>query len=156
MHAEFLHVKPGKGAAFVRSKLKNYVTGNTVERTFRAGESVGTADIDRIDTQFTYGEGDTVRHQDDWVRVGLRVRVKVRVGIRDRVESLAIKLCFRQSKHGHALTGASEKHKLRARKTRVEGDGAPANEVGQLATVIGCVRQRCFSSRWQFVTSCML
>ncbi len=39
--AEFLHVKPGKGAAFVRSKLKNYVTGNTVERTFRAGEQVG-------------------------------------------------------------------------------------------------------------------
>ncbi len=38
--AEFLHVKPGKGAAFVRSKLKNYVTGNTVERTFRAGEQV--------------------------------------------------------------------------------------------------------------------
>ena len=54
-------MKPGKGAAFVRSKLKNYVTGNTVERTFRAGESVGTADIERIDTQFTYGEGDTVR-----------------------------------------------------------------------------------------------
>ena len=62
---EFLHVKPGKGAAFVRSKLKNYVTGNTVERTFRAGESVGTADIERIDTQFTYGEGDTVRHCGD-------------------------------------------------------------------------------------------
>ena len=61
LRAEFLHVKPGKGAAFVRSKLKNYVTGNTVERTFRAGESVGTADIERIDTQFTYGEGDTVR-----------------------------------------------------------------------------------------------
>lgn len=38
--AEFLHVKPGKGAAFVRTKLRNYVTGNTVERTFRAGESV--------------------------------------------------------------------------------------------------------------------
>ena len=39
-HAEFMHVKPGKGAAFVRSKLRNYVTGNTVERTFRAGEQV--------------------------------------------------------------------------------------------------------------------
>lgn len=54
-------MKPGKGAAFVRSKLKNYVTGNTTERTFRAGESVATADIERIDTQFTYAEGDTVR-----------------------------------------------------------------------------------------------
>lgn len=39
---EFLHVKPGKGAAFVRTKLRNYITGNTVEKTFRAGESVRT------------------------------------------------------------------------------------------------------------------
>lgn len=38
--AEFLHVKPGKGAAFVRTKMRNYVTGNTVEKTFRAGVSV--------------------------------------------------------------------------------------------------------------------
>lgn len=37
---EFLHVKPGKGAAFVRTKIRNYVTGNTVEKTFRAGSSV--------------------------------------------------------------------------------------------------------------------
>lgn len=37
---EFLHVKPGKGAAFVRTKLKNYLSGNTVEKTFRAGSSV--------------------------------------------------------------------------------------------------------------------
>jgi hypothetical protein len=37
---EFLHVKPGKGAAFVRTKLRNYITGNTVEKTFRAGEPV--------------------------------------------------------------------------------------------------------------------
>jgi hypothetical protein len=37
---EFLHVKPGKGAAFVRTKLRNYISGNTVERTFRAGEQV--------------------------------------------------------------------------------------------------------------------
>ena len=37
---EFLHVKPGKGAAFVRTKMRNYVTGNTVEKTFRAGVTV--------------------------------------------------------------------------------------------------------------------
>ena len=43
--AEFMHVKPGKGAAFVRSKLRNYVTGNTVERTFRAGEQVGVTPV---------------------------------------------------------------------------------------------------------------
>lgn len=38
--AEFLHVKPGKGAAFVRTKMRNYITGNTVEKTFRAGVTV--------------------------------------------------------------------------------------------------------------------
>jgi translation elongation factor P/translation initiation factor 5A len=37
---EFLHVKPGKGAAFVRTKMRNYVTGNTVDKTFRAGSTV--------------------------------------------------------------------------------------------------------------------
>ena len=56
--AEFLHVKPGKGAAFVRSKLKNFITGNTVERTWRAGENVDVASVDKKDSQFTYAEGD--------------------------------------------------------------------------------------------------
>lgn len=42
---EFLHVKPGKGAAFVRTKLRNYITGNTVEKTFRAGSSVGNSNF---------------------------------------------------------------------------------------------------------------
>lgn len=37
---EFLHVKPGKGAAFVRTKVRNYITGNTVDKTFRAGSTV--------------------------------------------------------------------------------------------------------------------
>jgi elongation factor P len=43
---EFLHVKPGKGAAFVRTKLKNMQTGNVVEKTFRAGESLPAATIE--------------------------------------------------------------------------------------------------------------
>ncbi|KXZ55000.1 hypothetical protein GPECTOR_3g164 [Gonium pectorale] len=55
---EFLHVKPGKGAAFVRSKLKNFLTGGVVEKTFRAGEPVNTADVQKRDGQFTYAEGD--------------------------------------------------------------------------------------------------
>jgi hypothetical protein len=58
--AEFLHVKPGKGAAFVRSKLKNLLTGNSNERTFRAGEQLNVADVVRRDGQFTYAEGDSV------------------------------------------------------------------------------------------------
>ncbi|KAJ7950122.1 elongation factor P-like [Quillaja saponaria] len=54
---EFLHVKPGKGAAFVRTKLRNYVTGNTVEKTFRAGSSIDQADVYKETKQFTYKDG---------------------------------------------------------------------------------------------------
>ncbi|MEO0456676.1 MAG: elongation factor P [Cyanobacteria bacterium P01_A01_bin.114] len=55
---EFLHVKPGKGAAFVRTKLKNAQTGNTVERTFRAGETVPQANLEKSVMQHTYREAD--------------------------------------------------------------------------------------------------
>jgi elongation factor P len=55
---EFLHVKPGKGAAFVRTKLKNVQSGNTVERTFRAGETVPQATLEKSVMQHTYKEGD--------------------------------------------------------------------------------------------------
>merc|ERR1712110_349733 len=54
---EFLHVKPGKGSAFVRSKLKNLVTGFTNEHTFKAGESVDLADMKNWKGQFTYKDG---------------------------------------------------------------------------------------------------
>ncbi|MFD0695015.1 elongation factor P [Paenibacillus sp. GCM10027628] len=54
---DFQHVKPGKGAAFVRSKLKNLRNGNTVERTFRAGENVGRAHIDNREMQYLYASG---------------------------------------------------------------------------------------------------
>ncbi|MDJ0800353.1 MAG: elongation factor P [Calothrix sp. MO_167.B12] len=55
---EFLHVKPGKGAAFVRTKLKNVQTGSVVERTFRAGETVPQATLEKSVMQHTYKEGD--------------------------------------------------------------------------------------------------
>jgi elongation factor P len=55
---EFLHVKPGKGSAFVRTKLKNVQSGNTVERTFRAGETVPQAVIEKKEMQHTYRDGD--------------------------------------------------------------------------------------------------
>jgi elongation factor P len=56
---EFLHVKPGKGAAFVRTKLKNAQTGSVVERTFRAGETVPQATLEKRVMQHTYKEGDS-------------------------------------------------------------------------------------------------
>ena len=54
---ELLHVKPGKGAAFVRTKLKNVETGQVVEKTFRAGEKVAKATLDRREMQYLYKEG---------------------------------------------------------------------------------------------------
>ncbi|MDT2596811.1 elongation factor P [Enterococcus dongliensis] len=55
---EFQHVKPGKGAAFVRSKLKNLRTGAVQEKTFRAGEKVAKAQIDNKKMQYLYDDGD--------------------------------------------------------------------------------------------------
>lgn len=55
---EFQHVKPGKGSAFVRSKLKNLRTGAVQEKTFRAGEKVNQAQIDRKKMQYLYTDGD--------------------------------------------------------------------------------------------------
>ena len=55
---EFLHVKPGKGSAFVRTKLKNVQTGSVVERTFRAGETVPQATLEKSTMQHTYKDGD--------------------------------------------------------------------------------------------------
>lgn len=61
---EFLHVKPGKGSAFVRTKLKNVKTGNTVEKTFRAGETVPQAIIEKRDMQHTYRDGEDLVFMD--------------------------------------------------------------------------------------------
>jgi elongation factor P len=55
---EFLHVKPGKGSAFVRTKLKNVQSGNVVERTFRAGETVPQANLEKRTMQHTYKEAE--------------------------------------------------------------------------------------------------
>lgn len=55
---EFQHVKPGKGAAFVRTKLKNVISGGVVEKTFRPTEKCPQARIDRKDMQYLYNDGD--------------------------------------------------------------------------------------------------
>jgi elongation factor P len=55
---EFQHVKPGKGGAFVRTKLRNVKTGAVVERTFNAGVKVGLAIVERNDFQYLYPDGD--------------------------------------------------------------------------------------------------
>ena len=54
---EFQHVKPGKGGAFVRTKLKNVLSGKVVDRTFNAGTRVETATVDKRDMQYLYRDG---------------------------------------------------------------------------------------------------
>jgi len=54
---EFQHVKPGKGPAFVRTKLKNVTSGKIIDKTFNAGTKVETATVDRSDYQYLYNDG---------------------------------------------------------------------------------------------------
>ena len=61
---EFQHVKPGKGAAFVRTKLKNIKSGGVVEKTFRPTEKCPQARIDRKDMQYLYADGDLYNFMD--------------------------------------------------------------------------------------------
>src|SRR5699024_1985080 len=61
---DFQHVKPGKGAAFVRSKLKNLRTGAVLEKTFRAGEKVELAQIDNRKMQYLYDTGSSLAFMD--------------------------------------------------------------------------------------------
>ena len=61
---EFQHVKPGKGAAFVRTKLKNIKSSGVVEKTFRPTEKFPQARIDRVDMQYLYSDGDLFNFMD--------------------------------------------------------------------------------------------
>ena len=61
---EFLHVKPGKGSAFVRTRLKNVKSGATVERTFRAGEKLERATVDNRDMQMLYNDDEGFHFMD--------------------------------------------------------------------------------------------
>lgn len=70
---EFQHVKPGKGAAFVRTKIKNVMTGGVVERTFRPTEKFPAARIDRVDMQYLYADGELFNfmNMDNYEQLGL-------------------------------------------------------------------------------------
>ena len=61
---EFQHVKPGKGGAFVRTKLKNVETGAVLDRTFRSGDKVDQIRLEKREVQFLYSEGDTYHFMD--------------------------------------------------------------------------------------------
>jgi elongation factor P len=62
---DFQHVKPGKGSAFVRTRLKNVVRGNVLEKTFRAGEMLERAIVETREMQYLYGSGDDFHFMDN-------------------------------------------------------------------------------------------
>lgn len=70
---EFQHVKPGKGGAFVRTKLKNVLSGKVVDRTFNAGVKVETANVDKREMQYLYRDGD------DWVFMDVQTYDQIHV-----------------------------------------------------------------------------
>jgi elongation factor P len=61
---DFQHVKPGKGGAFVRSRIKNLMTGNTVDKTWRAGDKMDQAIVERQNVEFLYRDGDDLVFMD--------------------------------------------------------------------------------------------
>ena len=74
---EFQHVKPGKGPAFVRTKLKNIMSGKGVDKTFNAGLKVETATVDRRDMQFSYLDGDMFVFMDttNWEQTNITAEI---------------------------------------------------------------------------------
>lgn len=96
---EFQHVKPGKGSAFVRTKLKNRRTGGVVERTFRAGEKVPKAHIEKRQMQYLYNEGDmyTFMDTENYEQVTLNVD-QLDDAIKYLKENMNIDILFYQGK----------------------------------------------------------
>ncbi len=99
---EFMHVKPGKGAAFVRTKLKNAESGNVIERTFRAGEKVAKATLEKKDMQYLYKEGN------DYVMMDLETYEQLSVssdkiggGVKYLKENMNVAILF----HGASIIG---------------------------------------------------
>ena len=96
---EFQHVKPGKGAAFVRTKLKNVRTGSVQERTFRAGEKVPRAHIDRREMQYLYASGDqyTFMDTENYEQIAL-TRDQLGDGVSFLLENMMVYVSFHEGK----------------------------------------------------------
>ena len=96
---EFMHVKPGKGAAFVRTKLKNIVSGGVVEKSFRPTEKFDLAHIDRKEYQYLYSDGDIYNFMDTetFEQIGLAAE-DVGDSLKFVKENEIVKLCSHNGK----------------------------------------------------------
>ena len=96
---EFQHVKPGKGGAFVRTKLKNMKTGLVIERTFRSGEKFDVPEVEEKSMQFLYAQGDEYifMDTDNYEQISL-----TRKDLGDRIlflkEQMAVNILFYKEK----------------------------------------------------------
>lgn len=92
---EFQHVKPGKGAAFVRTKLKNVKTGSVVERKFNASEKVPRAHVERRQMQYLYKDGDhfVVMDNENYEQVSL-TEVQIGDGVKWLKENMDLGILF--------------------------------------------------------------
>jgi len=100
---EFLHVKPGKGSAFVKTKLKNVESGSVLEKTFRAGEKFPRAILDRREMQYLYMSGDneyTFMDNETYDQITLN---KEQIG--DGIKYLKENMVLNVLKHGEKVIG---------------------------------------------------
>lgn len=106
---EFQHVKPGKGSAFVRTKLRNLNTGAIQDITFNAGEKVQKAHIEKTDMQFLYSEGDVYYFMDVKSYEQLEVSKKV---LEDQLKFLVENMVVTVVTHSGTIIGINipEKH----------------------------------------------
>jgi len=99
---EFLHVKPGKGSAFVRTKLKNVESGNVMEKTFRAGEKFPRAILDKREMQFLYASETEYNFMDNDSYEQLTLaKDQIGDGIKYLKENMSINIL----KHGNKIIG---------------------------------------------------
>lgn len=99
---EFQHVKPGKGAAFVRTKIKDIVNGGVVEKTFRPQEKFPQARIDRVEMQYLYSDGDLFHFMDTntYEQIGLNAE-SIGDALKFVQENDMVKIC---SHNGHVFS----------------------------------------------------
>jgi elongation factor P len=92
---EFLHVKPGKGGAFVRTKIKNLMTGKVLDQTFRSGEKLKRPDLVEREMQFLYREGDSFYMMDNETYEQLALTSEqLGDGVLYLIENLNLKVLF--------------------------------------------------------------
>ena len=95
---EFQHVKPGKGGAFVRSKLKNLKTGRVIDNTFRAGEGVEVIRVERRKYQYLYRDGDFLVCMDNETYEQINIPIEyIGGGLQFLKESIEIEILFNGS-----------------------------------------------------------